>query len=205
LSAYIAARRLCPSSLIPPRMSAKSKNPRGPSDPVFDHQNPNPTINCATSTRQATRLEMAAPQGEAAAPASSSGSSPRRGAMGNPKARSEASKSLVPPAPGRPMPTSRSLVLAPLTARVGLMTPTAASAAKGIAAPAPKGPPFGSVTLRMPSHMTEGGKRGHPPNLDSKTGVGGVPSERASPLAAPDYGIYPSTNEYAALPRMSVP
>jgi hypothetical protein len=146
LSAYIAARRLCPFPLIPPRVSVKSKNSRGPSDPVFDHQNPNPIINRATSTRQATRLEMAAPTSETTAPASSSGSSPRRSAMGNPKVRSEASKSSAPPAPGCPMPTSRSSVLAPLMARVGLMTPTAASAAKGIAAPAPRGPPFGSTT-----------------------------------------------------------
>jgi hypothetical protein len=205
LSAYIAARHLHPSLLTPSCMSAKSKTSQGPSDPVFDHRNPNPIINRATSTRQATRLEMAAPTGEPTAPASSSGSSPRRSAMGNSKARSEASKSSAPPAHGCPMPAARSSVLAPLPARVGLMTPTAASAAKGVVAPVPKGPPFGSATPRMPSHMTEGGRREHPPHLNPKPGVGGTPSERASPQAAPDYRPSPPMNKHAALPRMSAP
>ncbi|KAJ7353602.1 hypothetical protein DFH08DRAFT_956654 [Mycena albidolilacea] len=103
------------------------------------------------------------------------------------------------------MPTVCSAVLAPLTARVSLLTPTAASTARGIAAPVPKGAPFGSVTPQMPLHMAKGGRRGPPPHLDSKTGVGGIPSERASPQAVPDYGDSPLTKKHAALPTMSAP
>ncbi|KAJ7310663.1 hypothetical protein DFH08DRAFT_974347 [Mycena albidolilacea] len=180
-------------------MSEKPKTSRGPYDPVFDHPNPNPIIDRAVSTQQATRMETAASMSGPSGPASSSSSSPRHGSSGRPKS----------PKMNNSMPTktpaeTRSSVLAPLAARVGLQNPTAASVAKGAAAPASKHVPFDGVNLRMPSHMTNGGKRRPPPCHDSMLGTEETRPECVAPVAAPGKGLPLLAGETTALPGMSV-
>ncbi|KAJ7308640.1 hypothetical protein DFH08DRAFT_823926 [Mycena albidolilacea] len=180
LSAYIAAR------LPRPLFLARHSNSRGPYDPVFDHQNPNPVINRAASTRQATRMETAASSSGLSGPASSSSSPPRREPLGRPKpTKSNSSKSTKTPV------ATHSSVLAPLAARLGLRTPTAASIAKGVAAPAPKQAPLGGIA------------RGPPPRSNSTLGTEeGRPASAAS-VAAPGYDLPSLAGDNAALPGMS--
>jgi hypothetical protein len=187
-----------PFFLAPCYMSQKPKTSRGPYDPVFDHQNPNPIIDRAASTRQATRMETASFTSGPSGPASNSGSPPRRGSSGCPKV-SKTNNSM----PTKTLVAARSLVLAPLAARVGLQTPTAASAAKGAAAPASKHAPFGGANPCMPSHMTEGGRRGPLPRHDIILGADQIHPECTTPVAAPGMELPLPAGETTALPRMS--
>ncbi|KAJ7300516.1 hypothetical protein DFH08DRAFT_828404 [Mycena albidolilacea] len=182
----------------PRRPDHKPKSSRGPYDPVFDHQNPNPVINRAASTRQATRMETAVSLSGPSGPASSSSSPPRRSSSGRPKpTKSNSSKLTKTPV------ATRSSVLAPLAARLGLHTPTAASIAKGVAAPAPKQAPFGGINPRMPSHMTEEGRRGPPPRSKSVLGTEEGRPVSAASVAAPGYDLSSPAGDNTALPRMS--
>ncbi|KAJ7352112.1 hypothetical protein DFH08DRAFT_805393 [Mycena albidolilacea] len=179
-------------------MSQKPKTSRGPYNPVFDHQNPNPIIEQAASTRQATRMETAASSSGPLGPALSSSSSPCRGSSGHPRnLKTNNSKSTK-----TPMPT-RSSVLAPLAARLGLHTPTAASISKGAAAPAPKLAPFGDANPRVPSHMFEEGRRGLLPCRDSMWGTEGNRLESATSVAALGTDLPYPVEDTAALPGMS--
>ncbi|KAJ7801515.1 hypothetical protein B0H14DRAFT_3489433 [Mycena olivaceomarginata] len=83
-------------SLLLSGMSQGRKTSRGPFDPVFDHQNPNPIIDRAASTRQAGRLERTSTGGAPSAPSSTSSFSPRRAAAGNSKGPADKSKNHGP-------------------------------------------------------------------------------------------------------------
>jgi hypothetical protein len=167
-------------------MSQKPKGSRGPYDPVFDYQNPNPVINRAASSSGLS------------GPASSSSSPPRHSSLGRPKTiKSNSSKSTKTPV------ATRSSVLAPLAARLGLHTPTAASIAKGVAAPAPKQASFGGINPRMPSHMSEEGRRGPPPRSNSALGTKEGRPVSAASVAAPGYDLSSPVGDNAALPGMS--
>ncbi|KAJ7194619.1 hypothetical protein B0H12DRAFT_1243875 [Mycena haematopus] len=106
-------------------------------DPVIDRANPNPVVNRKESTRQNSK------------PPPGAGSSK---SAGNQQSAPSRQPYTVPRAPNTgPRPSSS-------TPRVD--SPTAASAARSVHAPAPLPPPFGSSERRMPSHMHESGKRG---------------------------------------------
>jgi hypothetical protein len=164
LSTYIAACLSFPFLLLrpPTYMSQQPKTSRGPYNPMFDHQNPNPIINCAASTRQASRMEAVA----STSGASSSSSFPHHRPPSHPRA-----PKTTGPVPMKTPATACSSVLAPLAAQMGLQTPTAASVTKGAAAPASKHARFGGAKLHMPSHMAEVGKRGPLPRRNSVLGT----------------------------------
>ncbi|KAJ7301877.1 hypothetical protein DFH08DRAFT_978395 [Mycena albidolilacea] len=143
-------------------------------------------------------METAASSSGPSGPASSFSSPPRREPLGRPKpTKSNSSKSTKTPV------ATRSSVLAPLAAHLGLQTPTAASIAKGVADPAPKQAPLGGINPRMPSHMTEEGRRGPPPRRNSTLGTEeGRPASAAS-VAAPGYDLPSPAGDNTALPGMS--
>ncbi|KAK7043389.1 hypothetical protein R3P38DRAFT_2510740, partial [Favolaschia claudopus] len=130
-------------------------------DPVYDSNNPNPTINRATSTR---RFSQMATTTEPQDPKKTPTADPSTSSKGKAKVGG-ASSSLAPikAAPSRPSSTASSP--APEAHRrlpatnSKASTPTAASAARSIHAPQPKPVPFGTNEQRLPSHMMQTGQR----------------------------------------------
>ncbi|KAK7007959.1 hypothetical protein R3P38DRAFT_3325015 [Favolaschia claudopus] len=124
-------------------------------DPVYDASNPHPVINRKNSTRSGDASQPPSnttKRNTTAVPSTSKTSS------GAPKPAASGRKppSLATASP-RPSPATTSQTLGSRVA-----SPTTASAARDVHAPAPRLAPFGTAAPRLPSHMFDQQTRGPP-------------------------------------------
>ncbi|KAK7052710.1 hypothetical protein R3P38DRAFT_3173028 [Favolaschia claudopus] len=124
-------------------------------DPVYDASNPHPVINRKNSTRS----------GDASQPPSNT---TKRNTTAVPSTSKTSSGAPKPAAPGRKPPSQAAASPRPSPAATSqtlgsrVASPTTASAARDVHAPAPRLAPFGTAAPRLPSHMFDQQTRGPP-------------------------------------------